>query len=157
MVAIDDPAGWDVVVGTTAPGVPAVTPGPGGDVAWAGPTGLVRSLAARLGENARLAGTVPGEPRDGPERIAFPAPLGWLGGEMLDGVVHCPVRGSLAAVRADDGVESLAVIDDREFMDAATLAAGVLLAVGGHRGSVWEVAADYVSLVEDLGLILATG
>jgi hypothetical protein len=50
---------------------------------------------------------------------------------------------------------SLVVVDDRQFLDGVLLAAGVLLASGGHRGPVWEAAADYLDLIVELGLVLA--
>jgi hypothetical protein len=79
-----------------------------------------------------------------------------LGGELVDGVHHCPVQGSLAAVMAvgDDG-RSLVVLDEREFLDAALLAGGVILAAVGHRGPVWDAAERYLDVIEDFGLVLA--
>jgi hypothetical protein len=156
VVAIDEADGWDVVVGHSQPGAAEVTFAAGGAVSWAGPSGLARCLGIRIGGEPRLAGTVIGEPIDGPARFAFPPPLGWLGGELVDGVHHCPVQGSLAAVMAvgDDG-RSLVVLDEREFLDAALLAGGVILAAVGHRGPVWDAAERYLDVIEDFGLVLA--
>ena len=155
-VAIESADGWDVAVGVSHPGAVEVTVADGGHVSWAGPSGLVRCLGLRLGGTPRLAGTVPGDPIEGSARFAFPPPLGWLGGEAVDGIHHCPVQGSLAAVMAvgDDG-RSLVVLDDREFLDASLLAAGVILAANGHRGPVWEDADGYLEVIEDFGLVLA--
>ena len=156
VVAIDSADGWDLVVGIAQSGVAEVTVAAGGAVSWAGPSGLARCLGRRIGESARLAGTVRGEPIAGSARFGFPPPLGWLGGELVDGVYHCPVQGSLAAVMAagDDG-RSLVVLDEQEFLDAALLAAGVILAADGHRGPVWEAADRYLEVTRDFGLVLA--
>jgi hypothetical protein len=155
-VAIDAADGWDVVVGLSQPGSTEVTVAEGGGVSWAGPSGLARCLGIRAGGDARLAGTVKGDPIDGSARFAFPPPLGWLGGEPVDGIHHCPVQGSLAAVMAvsEDGW-SLVVLDEKDFLDAALLAAGVILAAEGHRGPVWEDADRYLDVIEDFGLVLA--
>lgn len=155
-VAIDSADGWDVVVGLSRNDSAEVSVAGGGTVSWAGPSGLARCLGMQLGGDVRLAGTVRGEPIEGTARFAFPPPIGWLGGELVDGVYHCPVQGSLAAVmaQAEDG-HSLVVLDDREFLDAALLAAGVILAVEGHRGPVWDAAHRYLDLIEDFGLVSA--
>jgi hypothetical protein len=156
-VAITSANGWDVTVGTdVAPPTPDVTVGPGGAVPWAGPTGLARVLGVRLGAGSALAGTVVGDPIHSGPRFGFPPPLGWLHGRPVEGIHHCPVRGSVAGVMATqpDGA-SLVVVDDRQFLDGVLLAAGVLLASGGHRGPVWEAAADYLDLIVELGLVLA--
>lgn len=153
-VAITTPDGWDITVGIST-GV-SVTVGEGGAVSWAGPSGLARSLGERLGGVVRLAGTVPGQPLDSELRFGFPPPLDWLGGELVDGIHHCPTRGSLAAVMAvDDRGRALVVLDDRGFLDGALLAAGVLLAAEGHRGPVWETHQRYIELLTELGLVLA--
>lgn len=155
VTTITSAVGWDVAVGAEAPAVPQVTVGPCGDVSWAGPSGLGRSLAERLGTHAVIAGTVVGDEIDGSERFAFPAPIGWLGGEEADGIYHCPTRGDLASVMVSTDRRSLAVLDTRNFLDGALLAAGVLLAVEGHHGPVWEAADRYLDLVSELGLVLA--
>lgn len=153
-VSITSADGWDITVGVST-GV-SVTVGETGDVSWAGPSGLARSLGLRLGGAARLAGTVPGEPIDSELRFGFPPPLDWLGGEPVDGIHHCPTRSPLAAAMAvNDSGSALVVLDDREFLDGALLAAGVLLAVEGHRGPVWDAHDRYLELVGDLGLVLA--
>lgn len=155
-VAIDAADGWNVVVGMTQPGVAEVSVAAGGAVSWAGPSGLARCLGARLGDTPRLAGTVKGEPIRGSARFGFPPPIGWLGGELVDGIHHCPVQGSLAAVMAvADGGRALVVLDEREFLDAGLLAAGVILAADGHRGPVWEAAGRYLEVIEDFGLVIA--
>ena len=154
--SIDSADGWDIVVGASPAGAAEVTVAKGGAVSWAGPSGLAHCLGFRLGGAARLAGTVQGEPIEGSARFAFPPPLGWLGGELVDGVYHCPVQGSLAAVVAvNDHGRSLVVLDEQEFLDAALLAAGVILAADGHRGPVWEAADRYLEVISDFGLVLA--
>ncbi|MFP5333088.1 MAG: hypothetical protein ACLGHX_12120 [Acidimicrobiia bacterium] len=155
VTTIASAVGWDVTVGAGAPAVPQVTVGPEGDVNWAGPSGLARSLAERLGSHAVIAATVVGDEIDGSERFAFPPPIGWLGGDEADGIFHCPTRGDLASIMASTDRRSLAVLDTRDFLDGALLAAGVLLAVEGHRGPVWEAADRYLHLVSELGLVLA--
>lgn len=153
-VAITDADGWDITVGISH-GL-SVTIGEGGVVSWAGPSGLARSLGAKLGGLVRLAGTVPGQPIDSELRFGFPPPLDWLGGELVDGIHHCPTRSPLGAVMAvDDDGRALVVLDDRDFLDGALLAAGVLLAAEGHRGPVWDAHQRYLDLITDLGLVLA--
>lgn len=156
MTAITSHHGWDVIVGVASPGATDVTVGDGGTVSWAGPTGLARCLGVQIGNDAVLAGTVAGDPVDTEPRFGFPPPLGWLGGQLVDGIHHCPSRGSLAAVMAvaDDG-RSLVVLDDRAFLDGALLAAGVLLAVEGHHGPVWKSSSRYLELISEFGLVLA--
>ncbi|HSJ29538.1 MAG TPA: hypothetical protein VLB67_15120 [Acidimicrobiia bacterium] len=155
-VPITTAAGWDIVVGVSPPaGSIDVTVGEGGAVSWAGPTGLARSLGERLGPGAILAGTTPGDPLPSGRRFGFPAPIGWLHGVDTDGIHHCPTRGSLAAVMAQREERTVVVLDDRDFLDGAALAAGVLLAAEGHRGPVWESAETFVQLTGDLGLVLA--
>lgn len=155
-VAIDTADGWDVVVGLAQPDAVDVTVAEGGTVSWAGPSGLARCLGLRVGGDARLAGTVKGDQIDGSARFGFPPPLGWLGGEPVEGIHHCPVNSSLAAVMAvgEDG-SSLVVLDEQEFLDAALLAAGVILAATGHRGPVWDDADRYLDVIEEFGLVMA--
>lgn len=156
VTAITSAAGWDLCVGIDQPGATEVTVGPGDGVSWAGPTGLARCLGVRIGTDALLAGTVPGDPIDTDPRFGFPPPLGWLGSELEDGIHHCPTPGSVAAVMAvtSDG-RSLVVLDERAFLDGALLAAGVLLAAEGHRGPVWDAPSRYLDLIADFGLVLA--
>ncbi|MDX1447803.1 MAG: hypothetical protein R3246_01970 [Acidimicrobiia bacterium] len=155
VVSIRSAVGWDFTLGVRAPGVPEVTVGEGGDVSWAGPSGLARSLGVRLGAEARLAATVVGDESADGERFAFPSPIGWLGGRSSDGIYHCPTRSPLAAVMAVSDTSTVAVVDTREFLDAALAAGGVLLAVEGHRGPVWEAADRYLRILEDLGVVAA--
>jgi hypothetical protein len=49
----------------------------------------------------------------------------------------------------------MAVLDHREFLDGALLAAGVLLAAEGFDGPVWNAADRFVALCGDVGLVLA--
>jgi hypothetical protein len=49
----------------------------------------------------------------------------------------------------------MAVLDHREFLDGALLAAGVLLAAEGSDGPVWNAADRFVALCGDVGLVLA--
>lgn len=156
-VSVTSTVGWDVVVGRDPePGQVDVTVGSGGVVWGAGPSGLARSLGAVVGGDVSLAGTVPGTRlREGP-RFGFPAPLSWLHGVLEDGIHHCPVPGSLAGVLAvRDSGASLAVVDDRRFLDGCALAGGVLLAIDGHRGPVWDAAESYLERVGELGLVIA--
>jgi hypothetical protein len=155
-VPISTAAGWDIVVGVSPPaGSIDVTIGEGGAVSWAGPTGLARSLGVRLGDAATLAGTTPGEPLSTGRKFGFPAPFGWLHGVESDGIHHCPTRSSLAAVMAQRDGRTVVVLDERDFLDGALLAAGVLLAAAGHHGPVWESAEAFVQVIGDLGLVLA--
>ena len=148
--------GFDVSVGLTpSTGQVSVTAGPDGDVSWAGPTGLTRSLGTRL-EGADLAATVPGHAlRDGP-RFGFPAPIGWLHGRESDGINQCPHTADVAGVMAVTGSgRSLAIVDQQAFLDACALAGGVVLAIAGHRGPVWEVAEAYLDAIRSMGLVVA--
>lgn len=133
-----------------------MTVGEGGDVSWAGPTGLARALGSRLGPEAQLAGTVQGDPIRSETRFGFPQPIGWLGGEEVEGIHHCPTRGSLSAVMAvlPHG-QALVVLDHREFLDGSLLAAGAMLAAEGRLGPVWQAADRYLDLIQDFGLVIA--
>lgn len=149
---IADTDGFDLVVGTEEA---TVSVAGGGAVSWAGPTGLTRALGVRLGES-ELAATRPGEPNRDGRRFGFPAPIGWLRGMATDGIHHCPHRSTLTGVMAVTSTgHSLAIVDDRSFLDGCALAAGVLLAVGGHVGPVWESADRYLDTVVELGLVIA--
>jgi len=154
-IAIDSAVGWDVSVGADPASLRSVTIGSGGDVSWAGPTGLARSLGAILGSDPDLAATVVGSELDTEPRFGFPSPLGWLGGRENEGIYHCPTRSPLAAVIAIGGTRTMAVLDHREFLDGALLAAGVLLATEGHNGPVWHAPDRFLALCDDVGLVLA--
>ena len=148
--------GWDIVVGLDPVGDQlSVTPAAGGDVSWAGPTGLTRTLGRQVGD-CQLAATVPGDPlKDGP-RFGFPSPIGWLRGASSNGIHHCPHASTVAGVMAvtADG-HSLAIVDEQEFLDACALAAGIILASQGRSGPVWENPDAYLDAVTSMGLVVA--
>jgi hypothetical protein len=151
---ISDPAGFDVLVG---PGdvVANVTPDGSGTTSYAGLTGLARSLATRLtGDRVMLDRTVTApEPGEGPFAL-FPEPLGAVRrATQSDGVMLCPVQGSLAGVVVGDESTSLAAIDDVLFLSGVCLAAGALLV--GHSGPVWERAEEYLERVQSMGVLIA--
>ena len=151
---ISDPTGFDVVVGP-ADTIPNVTPDGSGTISFAGLTGLARSLATRLdGGRVTMDRTVTApEPGEGPFAL-FPEPLGALRrATRSDGVMLCPVQGSLAGVVVGDETTSLAVIDDVLFLSGVCLAAGALLV--GHTGPVWERAEDYLDRVQSMGVLIA--
>ena len=153
---VEDSSGFDVVVGP-GPGHPNVTPDGTGTVAFAGLTGLARSLASRLGDGTTtLDRTVTSDvPGDG-DYAMFPAPLGAVRrATRVDGVTLCPVDGKFAGVAVSDGDRLLAVVDDVWFVSGVCLAAGALL--GSHVGPVWERAEQYLGLVESLGVLIAEG
>jgi len=146
--------GFDVLVGP-ADGIPNVTPDGAGTIAFAGLTGLARSLATRLsGDRIQMDRTVTApESGEGPFAL-FPEPLGAVRrATRSEGVMLCPVQGSLAGVVVGDGARSLAVIDDVLFLSGVCLAAGALLA--GHTGPVWERAEDYLDRVQSMGVLIA--
>lgn len=153
---VASPEGFGIVVGLTpSDSQVSVTAGPDGTVSWAGPTGLTRSLGTQL-EDAALAATVPGSPlRDGP-RFGFPSPIGWLHGRDSDGINQCPHASDLAAVMAvTANGRSLAIVDNQAFLDACSLAAGVVVALQGHRGPVWDIADAYLDTAVSMGLVVA--
>ncbi len=151
---ITDPAGFDVLVG---PGdsVPNVTPDGSGSITFAGLTGLARALATRLtGNKITMDRTVTApNPGEGPFAL-FPEPLGAVRrATRSEGVMLCPVQGSLAGVAVGDETRSLAVIDDVLFLSGVCLAAGALLF--GHSGPVWERAEEYLERVQSMGVLIA--
>ena len=148
------PTGFDVLVGPTGT-IPNVTPDGSGTITFAGLTGLARSLATRLeGDRLTMDRTVTApDPGEGPFAL-FPEPLGAVRrATQSEGVMLCPVQGSLAGVVVGDGVRSLAVIDDVLFLSGVCLAAGALLV--GHSGPVWERAEEYLERVQSMGVLIA--
>ena len=114
---ISDASGFDVLVGP-GDGIPNVTPDGSGTITFAGLTGLARSLATRLtGPKVTMDRTVTSaDPGEGPFAL-FPEPLGAVRrATQSEGVMLCPVQGSLAGVVVSDGAKSLAVIDDVLFL-----------------------------------------
>jgi hypothetical protein len=146
--------GFDVLVGPGRSG-PNVTPDGSGSIAFAGLTGLARSLATRLnGKKITMDRTVTSvQPGTGPFAL-FPEPLGAVRRSTAsEGVVLCPVQGRVAGVLVTDEHRSLAVIDDVLFLSGVCLASGALLA--GHTGPVWERAEEYLDRVQSMGVLIA--
>lgn len=164
---IDPPAGWggrihrseageafDRVVGGPRTGLLSVTAGPEGTISYASPLGLARALATRLGGRPRLAITEPGRPSRSDRWFDFPAPVGrLLVRHTVDGVDRCPIEEELAAVGANIGERTLAVVDQSGFLRAVCLAAGVFLEPEG--GPVWKQPETYLAGCELLGLVIA--
>ncbi len=151
---VSDAGGFDVLVGPDSDH-PNVTPDGAGSVAFAGLTGLARSLATRLaGDRISMDRTVTAtEPGTGPFAL-FPEPLGAVRrSTMSEGVMLCPVQGRIAGVVVGDSLRSLAVIDDVLFLSGACLAAGAVLS--GHTGPVWERPEEYLERVQSLGVLVA--
>lgn len=151
---ISDPTGFDVLVGP-ADGIPNVTPDGSGAITFAGLTGLARALATRLaGDRVTMDRTVTApDPGEGPFAL-FPEPLGAVRrATQSEGVMLCPVQGSLAGVVVGDGTRSLAVIDDVLFLSGVCLAGGALLL--GHTGPVWDRAEEYLDRVQSMGVLIA--
>ena len=163
--------GFDVVVGTGAPtaleaseaGVAAVlTDHPPQavppSVVWASPRGLALALASHH-PHATVVATVPGEPLSRGSFVAsFPPPIGRvLAGEPDRlGVRWAPVQGDFGGVLVERDGELTVVTDDRRFLAAACLAAGVTL-VPHLRGvePVWEEADRYLAALHRFGLVTA--
>ena len=147
-------SGFDVLVGP-GPNGPNVTPDGTGSIAFAGLTGLARSLAATLtGDRVTMDRTVTStQPGTGPFAL-FPEPLGAVRrATMSEGVMLCPVQERLAGVVVSDERRSLGVIDDVLFLSGVCLASGALLA--GHTGPVWERPEEYLDKVQSMGVLIA--
>ncbi len=163
--------GFDVVVGTGAPtaleateaGLPVVltdhppqaTPPA---VVWASPRGLALALAGG-DPDAVVVVTVPGQPLSrGSFAAPFPPPIGRVLAGRPDalGVRRAPVEGEFGGVLVERGGELTVVTDDRRFLAAACLAAGVVLIpdVDGIV-PVWCRADRYLAAVHRFGLVTA--
>lgn len=135
----------------------AVVAGPGErpGITHAGPEGLARSLAVRMGDSAIAAWTVEGKPiRRGPS-WPFPPPVGVVRGPAEGS----PVVGRFAAAGAFGTKRSIVCVDDRPFMQAVCMAAGAAVAAEdtSRPTPVWERAEDYLAACEELGLVFAEG
>lgn len=114
----------------------------------AGALGHHEALGSAAGHEVLLAWTVPGKPRRRGEAVPFPAPLGARWGRRLAprpgqdptlALVEVPVEGpwagALARVAGPTGRRPtqrlVAVADDRQHLEAITLAAGALLIARG--------------------------
>ena len=163
--------GFTVVIGTGAPaaseaaaaGLPAVltdhppqTTAPA--VVWASPTGLALALAAD-NPDATVVVTEPGPPlARGEVTAAFPPPVGRVVADGIDhlGVRRAPVDGEFGGVLVEQDGRITAVVDDRRFLAAACLAAGV--AIISHVDDVtpvWRRAQRYLAAVHRFGLVTA--
>ena len=164
---IESVDGWDAVLGpddqaidlAAAAGIAAIVPGagpgPDGTVTHASLEGLARALAVvfDLGDHARLVATTPGSPERRGPAAGFPQPLGMVTTSGPAPVEIAPVDGAWAGVLAGGAGGSIAVVDDRAFLEAVCLAAGAAC-LTGRGGPVWGRAHDYVAWARQMGLVI---
>lgn len=166
---IHDLTGWDVVVGPTEEAlrmaaeaeIPAVVPGEV-DIAsipvvhGAGPPGLARALVEAFAiESPRLIVTETGSPEKRGPHAAFPAPVGVVRTSGPRPVEVAPVEGPWGGVLVTGRNQSVGVVDDARFLEAATLAAGVAcLDAGAGVRPVWADSRRYLDWVGRIGVVV---
>lgn len=149
------PVGADVVIDPESgdPGIHVSFGDARSGITNASSQGLARALATRsIGSTP--VWTEPGNPVSGGEPYAFPAPIGVVRSE--DG--RAPIGGDLAACGAFGAQSTLAVVDDRRFLDGVCAAAGALIAYPAPTAPipVWDRPEMYISACEELGLVVAS-
>lgn len=168
---VDTVEGFDVVVGTGAPAAleaagaglavvladhpPQASPPA---VVWASPRGLAFALAGHR-PHPNVVVTEPGEPLDRGSFVAsFPPPIGRvLAGEPDSlGVRWAPVEGDFGGVLVERDGDLTVITDDRRFLAAACLAAGVTLVPQLRRVQpVWQQTDRYLAAIHRFGLVTA--
>ncbi len=127
-------------------------------VVWASPAGLALALADER-PSTDVVVTEPGEPLGrGPFTAVFPPPLGRVYAAERDhlGVRRAPVEGDFGGVLVETADTVTVVVDDRRFLAAACLAAGVaLLPSAPEIVAVWERRDRYLAAVCRFGLVIA--
>ena len=173
---VDDPAGFDVVVGYTdtalevaaRAGCAAVTAAdidvsPVPTVAAASLLGMALAIAARLeaggSDVLRVAIAHPGGPSLGGVGMAFPPPVGKARGTILSEapltVVAASSQEPWASIVVESNTGDQAVVDEHRFLMAICLAAGVALLPPAGIVKVWDVPDVYLSKAETMGLVAA--
>ncbi|MFN2487260.1 MAG: hypothetical protein ABR609_11765 [Acidimicrobiia bacterium] len=174
---VDNPDGFDLVVGwgpeafsvAATAGAAAlsaaeieISPVPA--VVGASLRGLAMALAARLEANShpvtQVAIARPGGSGSGSIKVAFPKPVGQLGGtELLDApvrVVEANAPPGWAALMVEGDGTKQAVVDDHRFLATIALAAGIALIPPAGIVRVWDSPQAYLSRAESMGLVAAT-
>ena len=173
---VDDPAGFDVVVGYTGAALElaararcaAVTAAdidvsPLPTVAGASLLGMALAIAARLEAGGSdvlgVAIAHPGGPSLVGVGMAFPPPVGRTRGTILTESPLKVVSGSTqepwAAIVVESNTGDQAVVDEHRFLTAICLAAGVALLPPAGIVKVWDVPDTYLSKAEIMGLVAA--
>lgn len=166
---VDDPRGWDALVGpdqealrlATEAGIPAVVPGevaeaPVPVVDDAGPRGLARALAEAFEiASPRLVVTAAGSPEKRGPHAAFPEPVGVVRTSGSAAVEVAPVDGPWGGVLVTGHDHAIAVVDDARFLEAVGLAAGVAcLHAEKEVRPVWSDPHRYLDWVRRMGVIV---
>ncbi len=173
---VDDPVGFDVVVGYTSAaleiaeraGAAAVTAAevdssPVPTVAGASLLGAALAIAARLeaggSDVRRIAIAHPGGPSLGGVGMTFPPPVGRTRGTILTEsplpVLSASTEDPWAAIVVESDTGDQAVVDDHRFLTAICLAAGVALIPPAGIVKVWDVPNVYLAKAEGMGLVAA--
>ncbi len=173
---VEDPTGFDLVVGRTANavdvaariGASAVT---GADVSTSRvPTvsgasllGCALALAARMERQGadiqKVAIAHPGGPSIGTKTIHFPPPVGRVRGTLLLDhpfevvVASTPETWASALIQTTTGDQAL--VDDNVFLQAICLAAGIAMVPPAGIVKVWDMPDPYLAKAEEMGLVAA--
>ncbi len=173
---VEDPTGFDVIVGRTAGAVDVaaragagavtaaqVTASPVPTVAGASLLGWALALAARLESNGadviRVAIAHPGGPSTGTHPVRFPPPVGRLRGTVCQDdpfqVVVAQTRETWGTALVEANTGEQALVDDFNFLWPICLAAGVALVPPAGVLGVWDAASIYLAQAEEMGLVAA--
>ncbi|MPZ53911.1 MAG: hypothetical protein GEU79_14460 [Acidimicrobiia bacterium] len=160
-------AGADVVVGQSgqaaaeSTGIPLVTERMAGNhgVIGASPQGLALALSRRVSQPSLIAVTADGDTTSGSGReVRFPDPVGRKNTHSIsleEDTLHVsPPEEDWSAVLVE-GDRALSTVDDTRFLNAITLACGVVLADRAPT-RVWDHAGDYIAACRKEGLVFAT-
>jgi hypothetical protein len=173
---VEDPSGFDLVVGRSANavdvaariGASAVT---GAEVSTSRvPTvsgasllGCALALAARMENQGadiqKVAIAHPGGPSTGTKAIHFPPPVGRLRGTLLLDqpfevvVASTPETWASALIETTTGDQAL--VDDNVFLQAICLAAGIAMVPPAGIVKVWDMPDPYLAKAEEMGLVAA--
>jgi hypothetical protein len=174
--SVDDPSGFDVVVGygeavlelAEKAGAAAVTAAdvnssPVPTVAAASLLGAALAIAARLtasgSEVVRVGIAHPVGPSVGGVAMNFPPPVGRARGTILSEapfeVLSAATQAPWAAITVEADTGNQAVVDEHRFLIAICLAAGVSLIPPAGIVKVWDSPDAYLSKAETMGLVAA--
>lgn len=173
---VEDPAGFDLVVGRTANavdvaariGASAVTAAEVSTslvptVCGASLLGCALALAARMENQGadiqKVAIAHPGGPSTGTKAIHFPPPVGRVRGTLLLDhpfevvVASTPETWASALIETTTGDQAL--VDDNVFLQAICLAAGIAMVPPAGIVKVWDMPDPYLAKAEEMGLVAA--
>lgn len=173
---VEDPSGFDLVVGRTAAAVNVaarigasavtaaeVTTSRVPTVSGASLLGCALALAARMENQGadiqKVAIAHPGGPSTGTKAIHFPPPVGRQRGTLLLDhpfqvvVASTPETWASALIETTTGDQAL--VDDNVFLHAICLAAGIAMVPPAGIVKVWDMPDPYLAKAEEMGLVAA--